>query len=74
MRQIATHSIRLAVRLEITEVVERDVGMEIQYGEDPQPVEVAGRRDGDSKMRVSICRVTRSRLEMTNRSPKFFRC
>ena len=48
--------------------------MEIPYGKNPQPVTVAGRSDGDAKMQVSICRVTRSELEMTNRSPKFFRC
>ena len=53
-------------------VIERDGGMEIPYGKNPQPVEVAGREDGDAKMQVSLCRVTRSGLDMTNRSPNFF--
>jgi hypothetical protein len=52
----------------------RTQGSAIPYGKNPQPVEVAGRGDGDAKMQVSICRVTRSELEMTNRGPKFFRC
>ncbi len=39
-------------------------------------VSTVGRRrsERDAKLQVSIGRVTRSRLEMTNRSPKFFRC